>query len=91
MASDDDFFVVRRFGGASARATLFLQDQIAQLEEQLQYEDHLCRQAPKEDADCGTFRSDHWPRRRQILADLASSLGRYRADPDLITSFERCH
>ncbi len=87
MASDDDFFVIRKFGRASARATLFMQDQITQLEEELEYEDHLCRQAPKEDADCGTFRLDHWPRRKQILADLASSLERYRTDPDRVDSY----
>ncbi len=85
MASDDDFFVIRKFGCASARATLFLQDQITQLEEELQYQDDLCRQAPKEDADCGTFRHDHWPRRNQILADLASKLERYRTDPERAT------
>lgn len=63
-----------------------MQDQITQLEEKLEYEDHLCRQAPKEDADCGTFHRDHWPRRNQILADLASKLDRYRTDPERATS-----
>ena len=78
MASDDDFFVLRKFGIVGARVALHLQDQVAWLEEQLEHEDKLCRQGPVHLADSGTFRLDQRPNRRQLLADLASSLERYR-------------
>ena len=77
-ASDDDFFVLRRFGKSSARVALYLQDQVAHLEEELEKVDLLCSQAPKEFADGGTFRHDRWPRRRAILDELTVSLERYR-------------
>ena len=81
MASGDDFFVLRRFGSVSARVALYLQDQIALLEEQLHVEDENCRQAPKlEERDCGTFRFD-FSRRGEILEALATCLERYRKHP----------
>lgn len=84
MASDDDFFVLRRFGDLSARVALHLQDQIVRLEEDLQHEDQVCRLAPDAEADSGTFRLDPRPKRGRILTDLASHLGYYRK-PVLVT------
>ena len=78
MVSDDDFFVLRKFGSTSARVALYLQDQITQQEAALHHEDQICREAPFEEADSGTFRHDPSKQRRQILADLASSLAEYR-------------
>lgn len=90
-ASDDDFFVLRRFGSTSARVALYLQDQIAQLEEELQYQDRLCKQAPEDHADSGTFRFDHWPRRGQILTELSSRLEHYRTDLPHKCSAQMCY
>lgn len=79
MASDDDFFVVRRFSTASARTALYLQDRVAELEEELEKLDQACREGPKEHANCGSFRNDHWLQRKKVMGDLASSLDQYRA------------
>ena len=54
-ASDDDFFVLRRFGEVSAPVLLRLQDQIVDLEKQLQDTDKMCVENEK---DNGTFRYD---------------------------------
>lgn len=78
MASDDDFFVIRRFGELGARVLLFMQDQIVQLEEALQEQDNLCKNAPEEYADGGSFRRDRWPCRQDIMQKLSFSLDRYR-------------
>lgn len=54
-ASDDDFFVLRRFGELSVRVLLRLQDRIAILEEDLQRMDHICTE---NGSNNGTFRYD---------------------------------
>lgn len=79
MSSDDDFFVLRRFGKVGTRVLLFMQDQIVQLEEKLQLQDDSCKYGPKELADNGTFRHDRYPR-REIMLDLSNKLERYRKD-----------
>ena len=78
MASDDDFFVLRRFGKLGARVALLMQDRVAYLEEQLQEEDLLCSQAQKDEADSGTFRCDARPRRQEVLEEISWRLERYR-------------
>lgn len=91
MASDDDFFVLRRFGELSARVLLRLQDRIAILEEDLQRVDRMCLE---DGANNGTFRYDPSLERQQILDELTSRLERYRRchyfqqDADGSTSFE---
>lgn len=82
MASDDDFFVLRRFDSLSTRVALYQQDQVALLEQELGIQDRRCREALGDARnrvdDGGTFRSDLWKRRGQILEDLAGVLSRYR-------------
>lgn len=75
MASDDDFFVIRRFGKISARVILLMQQRITQLEEDLSKEYLQCRD---EGGDNGTFESDYRWRRVQIMDELAWRLERYR-------------
>ena len=74
MASDDDFFVVRKFGTVCARVILMLQDRIVILTEELEKEDNECRQLG---LDNGTLRHDPRPRRQQILEELAWRLEHY--------------
>ena len=74
-ASDDDFFVLRRFGGLGARILLRLQDQIVKLEEDLEGWDHKCR---KDALDNGTFRDDPIGQRQKLLDELTSRLEQYR-------------
>ena len=83
MSSDDDFFVLRRFGKVGTRVLLFMQDQIVELEEGLQRQDDWCKNAPKEYADSGTFRGDRNLQRRQIMQDLSHMLERYRINTQL--------
>ena len=78
MASDDDFFVIRRFEKLGARATLFLQSKIILLEEKLKVEDLRCRNAPEEQSDSGTFRDDPIAERTKIMEEITSNLERYR-------------
>lgn len=78
MASDDDFFVARKFGNLSVPVALYLQGQIVQDESRLKAEDDMCRRAADEDADSGTFRHDRRAERRKILKTLALKLGEYR-------------
>lgn len=78
MSSDNDFFVLRRFGKVGARVLLYMQDQIVELEEELRKQDDFCKSAPKELADSGTFRGDQNSKRRDIMRDLSVMLDRYR-------------
>lgn len=75
MASDDDFFVLRRFGELSARVLLRLQNEIVMLEERLQRMDRDCVEMG---LDNGTFRNDPIWERRQLLDELTWRLEQYR-------------
>ena len=75
MASDDDFFVLRRFGELSARVLLRLQNRIAMLEENLQRMDRDC---VEKGLNNGTFRYDPIWHRQQLLDELTSRLEQYR-------------
>ena len=75
MASDDDFFVIRRFEKLGARVALLMQNQIVQLEDALRAEDTSCTIAR---GDNGTFIGDPRPRRQQVMDDLVWRLERYR-------------
>ncbi len=74
-ASDDDFFVLRRFGELSARVLLRLQDRIVQIEEDLQVMDEMCR---TNNYNNGTFRDDPIGRRLWLLDEATSRLEQYR-------------
>lgn len=58
VASDPSFFVLRRFGTLNARVALSLQDEIAQLEEKLDYMDKTYGDRNTPDAHNGTFRNE---------------------------------
>ena len=75
MASDDDFFVIRRFGQVAARILLRMQDRIAQLEEKLRDQDRI---SMLQGQDSGTFRCENNYSRIRILDELTSVLSQYR-------------
>lgn len=75
MASDDDFFVLRRFGKLGARIALLMQNRIAQLEEELLNEDIASRDARQHS---GSFRNDPREQRNKILEELVEKLAKYR-------------
>ncbi|KAL8891094.1 MAG: hypothetical protein Q9215_001866 [Flavoplaca cf. flavocitrina] len=75
MASDDDFFVIRRFEKLGARVALLMQNQIVQLENALRAEDISCTTYG---GDNGTFIGDPRPRRQVIMDELMWRLERYQ-------------
>lgn len=77
MASDDDFFVLRRFGKLGARVALYMQDQVVELEERLDKEEKNCM-AEDVYLNNGTFRDDKSLERKDIMKDLSNKLERYR-------------
>ncbi|KAL8745122.1 MAG: hypothetical protein Q9190_002705 [Brigantiaea leucoxantha] len=78
MASDDDFFVLRRFGKLGARVVLRLQNEIAQLEDDLQAEDAFCMRQENPKLDNGTFALDPSERRKKIMEELTWRMERYQ-------------
>ena len=74
-ASDDDFFLLRKFGKLSARVLLRLQDRIVFLEEDLQRIDQRCEE---NGLNNGTFRYEPNEERQRLLDDLTSRLEQYR-------------
>ena len=75
MASDDDFFVIRKFGEVAARVLLRMQDQIVQLEERLQEQD---RKSVINRLHNGTFRNEKNLTRDGIMDELTWRLKEYR-------------
>jgi hypothetical protein len=58
IASENDFYILRRFASLNARVALTLQDQISVLEEQLDDLDKHCSRRDAEDLHNGSFRDD---------------------------------
>lgn len=75
MASDDDFFVIRKFGEVAARVLLRMQDRIAQLEEDLQKQDRI---SVNQGLHNGTFRKEKNLLRDEIMDELTWRLSQYR-------------
>ena len=75
MASDNDFFVIRKFGEVAARVLLRMQDRIAQLEEDLQKQDRI---SVNQRLHNGTFRKESNLIRDEILDQLTWRLKEYR-------------
>ncbi|KAH6626560.1 hypothetical protein B0J18DRAFT_143638 [Chaetomium sp. MPI-SDFR-AT-0129] len=76
LASEPDFFVVRRFRSLNVRVALRMQDEISRLEEKLAQIEEETRQPDKE-VDNGTFRKDVVSERVEILDKISASLYRY--------------
>ncbi|KAF2631335.1 hypothetical protein BU25DRAFT_407849 [Macroventuria anomochaeta] len=77
LASDNDFLIFRKFGTLSARLLLYLQDEIAVLEEALRdIEDkHSGPTAP--DLHNGSFRQDQLTERKALLDTLSVKVRAY--------------
>ena len=74
VASDDDFFVLRKFGTVSARVTLMMQDRIECSIRELEERDNECQEKGKHN---GTFRYDEDRQRQHTLEKLSWQLGKY--------------
>lgn len=77
VASDDDFFLLRRFGTLSARVLLALQDRLSELEEELQTLDATYSLKSAPDAHNGSFRQETHPERRELILSIHRSLREY--------------
>ena len=75
MASDDDFFVIRKFGEVAARVLLRMQDRIVQLEEDLHKQDRI---SAMHELHSGTFRKEKNLSRDKIMDELTWRLKEYR-------------
>ncbi|KAL1882806.1 hypothetical protein Daus18300_000444 [Diaporthe australafricana] len=76
IASDNDFFILRRFGTLSSRVALSLQDEIVELEERLEECDVAYSSRDGEDVNNGTFRDD-LPDRKELLQVIGKRITRY--------------
>lgn len=77
VASDDDFFVLRRFGTLSARVLLALQDRLSELEEELQTLDATYSLKTATDAHNGSFRQETHPERHELVLSILQNLREY--------------
>jgi hypothetical protein len=76
VASDDDFFVLRRFSVLTSRVLLYLQDELSELESELEAieEDLMAKSA--EDRHNGRFRGD-LKKRRDVVDKIDKKLRAY--------------
>lgn len=77
MASDNDFFVIRRFGTIHAQVILAMQDRISEEEELLEALDKTYSTSESEDVNNGSFREEPIQNRIEILSQLKPMLLEY--------------
>jgi hypothetical protein len=70
IASENDFFVLRRFASVSARIALELQDEVVVLEERLEDLDRELSKREMVDVNNGSFRDDI-PERKEVMRGLS--------------------
>ena len=77
VSSDEDLFVLRRFGTLSARVLLNLQDQLVILEGRLEDIERQVRQRGTPDVNNGSFRQDSQAQRKEIISEAQRVLREY--------------
>lgn len=78
MGSSADFFILRRFRTLSARSLLYMQNEIAQKEKQVQAFDQFCMDSlPSDKLSCGSFKADANNERGQLIKDITRLLAEY--------------
>lgn len=79
MASDQAFFILRRFGTLNTRVLLAMQDEIVELEDQLNLlDEEASRKESPYNLDNGTFRDDPFGDRRELVTKiLPEKLAKY--------------
>ncbi len=81
VASDNDFFTLRRFGALTARVLLGLQDQLSQLEEKLDVLEKQHRRGDIFDIHNGSFRQDTLAERKKLISEAQEILVKYSQSP----------
>jgi hypothetical protein len=76
IASETDFYIVRRFASLNTRIALALQDQVSVLEEELQALDARYSRRNAEDLHNGSFRDDREDR-TALVEKIAEKLMKY--------------
>jgi hypothetical protein len=84
IASENDFYILRRFASLNSRVALSLQDQISVLEEQLDDLDKHCSRRDAEDLHNGSFRDDR-EERTALVEVIYEKLTKYSAFSPLST------
>ena len=77
IASDHDFFILRKFGALSARVLLRLQDQLSQLEEELEAVEKMAREEDAPDVHNGSFRQETMKDRQDLVGQAQGLLKEY--------------
>ena len=77
VASDNDFFILRRFGALSARVLLGLQDQLSLLEEDLEALEKRVREKDAPDIHNGSFRQETETAREALVCQAQRLLRDY--------------
>ncbi|KAH7390569.1 hypothetical protein BKA66DRAFT_568509 [Pyrenochaeta sp. MPI-SDFR-AT-0127] len=77
LASDNDFLIFRRFGSLNARLILYLQDEIAVLEEKLETLEAENATDAAKDIHNGSFRQEVLPKRTMLLDVLNVKVRQY--------------
>lgn len=77
LASDNDFMVFRRYGTLNARLLLYLQDQIAVLEGDLEKLEAAHADPAAADVNNGSFRQDPIPGRKILLDKILEKVKEY--------------
>lgn len=76
LASEKDFYILRRFTSLNIRLALAIQDQVVELEEQLQELDYGYSRRSAPDLHNGSFRDDREDR-KTLLEEIAQKLSQY--------------
>ncbi|OBT62557.1 hypothetical protein VE03_07366 [Pseudogymnoascus sp. 23342-1-I1] len=84
VASDQAWFITRRFSTLNARIILLLQDKIVELEEKLNMYDEFSSQSDEvmqdsNDTHNGSFRLDRESQRTRVLDDLVVAVAKYNS------------
>lgn len=77
VVSDDDFFMLRRFGELSSRVLLALQDELAELEIQLRVHEEALSSKSAPDVHNGTFRGESSETRYELIREINQKLRAY--------------
>lgn len=90
IATDDDFYMLRRFNTLNIRTSLAYQDRIAALEEQLTELDDEYSKRDAEDVNNGTFRHDQEDR-QDLLENIGEALYQYsKSFATVIAACKQC-